>query len=123
MTPVIVAQLLSNDTVGINLLLAESAKGAGVPLSAGPFQIAVLDPANTVTVTPGSADQTTPTNFKANGTGNTGEVAVTVTDTSQTPPLAGTGSFAVVAPAPPPPPAPDTLTVQFTPATAAPAAT
>jgi hypothetical protein len=113
-SPVIVAQLLSNDLVGINLLLTELSKGAVVPLSKGPFTVAVQDLSNTVSYTPGSADETTPDNFKANGTGNTGLVTVTVTDTSQTPPLFGVGTFNVVAP---PPAVPDTLEVQFTPAT------
>lgn len=119
-TPVIVAQLLATDVVGINLLLTELTKGAVDPLSKGPFTVAVADPQNTgVVVTQGSADQTTPTNFKGTAAGLTpGEITVTVTDTSQTPPLVGVGSFAVVAaaPPPPPPPGPDTLTVQFTPA-------
>lgn len=116
--PTIVNQLVATDQVGINLLLAELLKGASLPLSAGPFTVAVADPQNTgVVVTPGSADQTTPTNFKGTAAGLAlGEVTVTVTDTSQTPPLVGVGSFAVVAAAPPPPPVPDTLQVQFTPA-------
>jgi hypothetical protein len=119
MTPVIVAQLLATDTVGINLLLTEMTKGVIDPLSAGPFEVAVADPQNTgVVVTPGSADQTTPTNFKGTAAGLTaGEVTVTVTDTSQNPPLVGVGTFAVIAAPPPPPPGPDTLQVQFTPAT------
>jgi hypothetical protein len=118
--PTIVNQLVATDTVGINLLLGELLKGAAFPLSKGPFTVAVADPQNTgVVVTAGSADQTSPTNFKGTAAGLAlGEVTVTVTDESQTPPLVGVGSFAVVAPAPPPPPpGPDTLTVQFTPAT------
>jgi hypothetical protein len=106
-----VNQLLSNDAVGINLALAESAAGVAVPLSKGPFAVAVQDPANTVTVTPGSADQTTPTNFKANGSGATGVVTVTVTDQSNG--LVGVASFNVLAPPPPPP---DKLDVGFVPA-------
>lgn len=114
----LVANLL---TSGFALTLAESAAGAPLPLSKGPFTVAVADPNNTVTHTPGSADQTTPDTFFPNGTGNTGIVTVTVTDTSVTPnALVGVGSFQVVAPAPPPPPPtqPDTLTVGFTPITA-----
>ena len=117
--PVIVNQLVATDTVGINLLISELLKGAAFPLTAGPFTVAVADPQNTgVIVTQGSADNTTPTNFKGTAAGlGLGEVTVTVTDESQTPPLVGVGSFQVVAAAPPPPPpAPDTLQVQFTPA-------
>lgn len=123
MPPVLVTQLVSNDTVGLNLVLAESAAGQPVALGAGPFSVQMDDPANTVIKTDGSADQTTPTNFKANGTGNTGTVTVTVTDAQFN--LVGKGSFDVVAPPPPPPPpppTPDTLTVAFTPATPAAAA-
>lgn len=110
-------QILSTDTVGLNLALVESQKGVTLPLSKGPFAVDVSDPSNTVTVTAGSADQTTPTNFKANGSGATGTVTVTVTDTGQTPPLVSApASFDVVAPAPPPP-VPDTLTASFVPAT------
>ena len=103
-------QINSNDTKGLNLVLAESAKGQPVPLSKGPFTVAVQDPNNTVTVTPGSADQTTPTNFKPNGSGATGTVTATVTDTAQTPPLVSApASFDVVAPVT----VPDTLTASF----------
>jgi hypothetical protein len=109
-------QLLSNDTKGLNLVLAETAKGVAVPLSKGPFTLDVQDPANTITVTPGSADQTTPTNFKPNGSGAVGTVTVVVTDTSQTPPLVSApASFDVVAPVVTPP-VPDTLTASFAPA-------
>lgn len=106
-------QIFSNDPKGLNLVLAESAKGAAVPLSAGPFTVAVTDPNNTVTVTPGSADQTSPTNFKPNGSGAVGTVTVVVTDAGQNPPLASApASFDVVAPVVTPP-APDTLTASF----------
>jgi hypothetical protein len=109
-------QIFSNDLVGLNLVLAETSKGVAIPLSAGPFTVAVQDPANTVTVTPGSADQTTPTNFKANGTGNVGTVTVVVTDTSVTPNLVSApASFDVVAPVTTP--VPDALTASFAPAT------
>ncbi len=107
-------QIVSNDAKGLNLVLAESAKGVAVPLSKGPFTVAVTDPNNTVLVTPGSADQTTPTNFKPNGTGAVGTVSVVVTDQSQTPPLVSApATFDVVAPAPT---VPDTLTASFAPA-------
>jgi hypothetical protein len=106
-------QIQSNDAKGLDLVLAESAKGAAVPLSKGPFTVAVQDPGNTVQVTPGSADQTTPTNFKPNGSGAVGTVTVVVTDTSQTPPLVSApASFDVVAPVA----VPDTLTASFAPA-------
>jgi hypothetical protein len=110
-------QIFSNDTKGLNLVLAETAKGAALPLSAGPFTVAVQDPANTCNVTPGSADQTTSTNFKPNGSGAVGTVTVIVTDTSQNPPLVSApASFDVVPPVVVPP-VPDTLTASFVPAT------
>lgn len=103
-------QILSTDTKGLNLAIAETLAATGeVFPSAGPFQVDVTDPAGAVTVTPGSADQTTPTNFKASGTNAVGTVTVKVTDTSNN--LVGSGSFDVVAPAPPP--QADTLTVGF----------
>ncbi len=112
-----VTQLRTDDAKGINLALVESAAGTEVPLSKGPFAVDVQDPANTITYMPGSDDQATPSNFKPNGSGNTGAVTVTVTDKSNG--LAGTASFSVVAPAPPPPPpqaTPDALSVFFVPA-------
>jgi hypothetical protein len=104
--------LVTDITLGLNLTLAESLKGASFPLTKGPFTLQLSDPANTVQVNEGSADQTTPTNFVANGTGNLGTFTFTVTDTSVTPPLVSNiVSVDVVAAAPPPPPAqPDTLT-------------
>jgi hypothetical protein len=77
-------------------------------------EVDVTDPSGVITVTPGSADQSTPTNFKPNGTAAVGTVTAKVTDTSNG--LVGSGSFDVVAPAPPPPPGPDTLVVGFVPA-------
>ena len=111
-------QIFSNDLKGLNLVLAESLAGSVLPLSKGPFTLVVTDPNNTVLVTPGSADQTTPTNFKPNGSGAVGTVTVVVTDTSVTPPLVSApASFDVIAPAPPPPPpVPDTLIASFVPA-------
>lgn len=113
--------LLSNAIIALLLVLAESAKGNPIKLSAGPFTVATSDPNNTVTNTPGSADQTTPDSWLPNGTGNTGTVEVTVTDEGQTPPLVGVGSFNVVAPGGggTGPVVPDTLTVTFAPATPA----
>jgi len=106
-------QLLTNDLKGFNLTILETLAASGqVFPSAGPFQVDVQDPANTVTVTAGTPDQTTPTNFKANGSNAIGTVTVKVTDTSNG--LVGTASFDVVAPPPPPPPVKaDTLTVGF----------
>jgi hypothetical protein len=112
-------QILTTSTVGLLLALAESLKGNQVPLSAGPFTVAVDDPNNTITDFPGTPSQSTPDQFVPNGSGNTGTVTVTVTDESQTPPLVGSASFEVVAP--PPPVVPDTLAVSFVPATAPPA--
>jgi len=106
-------QLLSNDPKGLVLVLAETLAGAALPLSAGPFKVDVQDPQNTVTVTAGSDDQTTPTKFVPNGSGAVGTVTVTVTDLKFN--LVGTASFDVVAPAPPPQ-VPDTLNVSFAPA-------
>jgi hypothetical protein len=109
-------QIFSNDPKGLNLALAETNKGAPVPLSKGPFTIQISDPNGTVTVKAGSADQTTPTNFLPNGSGAIGTVTVIVTDTSVTPPLVSApASFDVVAPVPPPP-VPDALLASFVPA-------
>ncbi len=109
-------QIFSNDPKGLNLVLAETAAGVAVPLSKGPFTLTITDPANTVAVTPGSADQTTPTNFKPNGSGAVGTVTVVVTDTSVTPPLVSApASFDVVAPVVVPP-VPDALVASFAPA-------
>jgi hypothetical protein len=109
----LVMQIFSNDAKGLNLVLAETAKGVPVPLSKGPFTLQVTDPGNTITVTPGTPDQTTPTNFKPNGTGAVGTVTVVVTDTSFNPPLVSApASFDVVAPVA----VADTLTASFAPA-------
>jgi hypothetical protein len=110
----ITMEIFSNDTKGLNLVLAESSKGNPVPLSKGPFTVQVSDPNGTITQTAGSPDQTTPDNFKPNGTGKIGTVTVTVTDTSVTPPLVSApASFDVVAPVAA---TPDTLVASFTPA-------
>lgn len=93
-------QIFSNDPKGLNAALAETSKGAAIPLSKGPFTFDVQDPNKTCLVTPGSPDQTVPLNFKPNGSGATGTVTFTVTDTSVTPPLVSNQvSFDVVAPA------------------------
>ena len=107
-------QIFTTDTVGLKLVLAETAAGKPVPRSKGPFTVDVTDPNNTVTVTAGTPDQTTPTKFVPNGSGAVGTVTVVVTDTSTTPPLVSPpASFDVVAP---PPPGPDALTASFAPA-------
>lgn len=107
-------KLILGDTVGLVLVLAETKAGAPFPLGAGPFLVKVDDPGGTIAVTDGTPDQTTPTAFKLNGTGNVGTVTVTVTDEQFN--LVGTGSFDVGAappPPPPPPPAPDALSMSF----------
>ena len=110
-------QIFSNDPKGLNLALVESAKGVQLPLSKGPFNVDVVDPASTITVTRVGTDEVVPTNFKPNGSGATGTVTITVTDTSVTPPLvAAPISFDVVAPAPPPPVVPDSLVASLVPA-------
>jgi hypothetical protein len=109
-------QIFSNDPKGLNLALVESAKGVQIPLSKGPFTLAVQDPANTVTVTRTGQDEVVPSNFKPNGTGNVGTVTIVVTDTSVTPPLvAAPVSFDVVAPVPPVQ-VPDSLVASLVPA-------
>jgi hypothetical protein len=105
-------QLLTTDTKGLNLTIEEivSATNAIIP-SAGPFQVDVTDPAadatgqnGAITVTPGSKDQTTPTNFKPSGNGKTATITIKVTDVSNS--LTDSITFDVVAPSPPPPPPP-----------------
>jgi hypothetical protein len=121
MPPQIVNQLVANDTNGIYLLVAETLKGEAIPLSKGPFTVNVDDSAKTgVVVVPGSPDLTTPPIFKAPPAPALladGQVNVTVTDTSVTPPISATASFQVVQPAPPPPPppptGPDAISAQF----------
>ena len=110
-------QIFSNDPKGLAVALAETRQGVALPLSKGPFTFSIQDPNTTCTVIPGTPDQTTPLIFKPNGSGATGTVTFTVTDTSVTPPLvSNTVSFDVVAPPPPPPPVPDTLTASVVPA-------
>jgi hypothetical protein len=107
-------QIFSNDLKGLNLALVESSKGVQIPLSKGPFTLAVTDPGNTVQVTRVSNDEVVPTNFKPNGTGSVGTVTVVATDTSVTPPLvAAPVSFDVVAPVAA---APDLLVASLVPA-------
>ena len=112
-----VNQISSNDPNGVDLTILETAKGAPVPLGAGPFTITILDPNNTVRQVAGTPDQKTPTSLVPNGTGNVGAVTVTVTDTANNLVSAPT-VLNVVAP---PPPAPDAIEVAFTPRSAPPA--
>ena len=107
-------QILSNATKGLVLGIAElrASDGKVFPLTAGPFAVAVDDQNLTIAVIPGTDDQKTATIFRANGSGKTGSVTVTVTDTSNR--LKGSASFDVIAPAPPVPvDLPDTLSVSF----------
>lgn len=105
-------QIVSDDKKGLNLTIQETLASSGqVFPSAGPFQVDVTDPGNTISVAAGSADQTTPTNFKPNGSGAIGTVTVKVTDQSNN--LVGSASFDVVAPVAQ---KADTLTVGFVPA-------
>ena len=107
--------MLTSDK-GLLLALVELRQSDGkvFPLSSGPFQVDVQDPSNTVTVTPGSADQTTPTQFVPNGTNAVGTVTVKVTDMNPSfkTPLVGTGTFDVTAT---PAEQADTLQVGFKP--------
>lgn len=109
-------QIGASSTAVLLLLLAESAKGNQIPLSAGPFTVDSEDPGNTCTHTSGSPDQSTPDSWTPNGSNATGTVTVEVADEGQTPPLIGSGSFDVIAGGGV---VPDTLTVNFQPATPA----
>lgn len=112
-----ITQIFNNDPLGAFVIFAETlpdAQGNPQPVaSIGPFAITVNDPNSLVVVTPGSADNTTPTRIVGNGSG-VGSVDVTVTDQSNT--AVGKATLQIVAPAPPPPPVP-TLTVGFVPGT------
>jgi hypothetical protein len=109
-------QIFANAVKGLVLAIVETRASDGkIYPAAGPFQVDVTDPGNTINMVPGTPDQKTPTIFRPNGSGALGTVTVKVTDTANK--LVGSASFDVVAPAPPPPPVdlPDTLTVNFTP--------
>lgn len=106
-------KILSDDPKGLNLAIKETLAATGQEFpSSGPFAVDTTDPSNTITVTPGSPDNATPTNFKPNGSGAAGTVTVRVTDQSNG--LVGNASFDVVAAVPVP--KADTLTVDFVPA-------
>lgn len=111
----LITSILTTDTAaGALLTIAEMLNGQPVQ-SSGPFSVSVQDPAGAATVTPGSADNTTPTRITANGSNNVGDVTVTVTDENDQ--AVGSGVLHIVAPPPPPPPVP-TLTVGFVAGTA-----
>jgi hypothetical protein len=111
-----ITSIFSNDTkLGAFVAIAETDAAGNAVASSGPFAIAVDDPSSLVTVTPGSADNSTPTRITANGNGGVGSVTVTVTDQSNT--AVGKASLAIVAPPPPPPPPVPTLAVSFEPGT------
>ena len=109
-------QIFSDDTKGLNLTIQETVAATGAVIkSAGPFAVDVTDLGGSISVTPGSPDQTTPTNFKPNGSGKTGTVTIHVTDQANG--LNASISFDVVAPPPPPPPVKaDTMTLGLVPA-------
>lgn len=111
-----VTQLVIGDLVGILVAVLEADdSGADLFAPIGPLQYVVSDPSNTVKQGV-AADGVTPT-FLDNGSGNTGNVSVQVTDAGNN--LVGTASFAVVAKTPPPPPPAATqLGVFFVPNTA-----
>lgn len=93
-----ITQIFSNDTkLGAFVTIAEADPVTGAAVqSNGPFAIQVDDPNGLVNVTPGSADNTTPTRITANGNGGVGSVTVTVTDQSNK--AVGKASLAIVAP-------------------------
>jgi hypothetical protein len=115
-------QLLTTDPKGLNLTIEEivTLTNQIIP-SAGPYQVDVTDPtadANgqnvAIVVTPGTPDQTTPTNFKPSGNGKVGTITIKVTDTSNQ--LTDSISFDVVAPPPPPPAKADKMVLGLVPA-------
>lgn len=105
-------QIFSNDPKGLNAAIVETGAGQTFPVT-GPVKFDIQDPGNTITFTPGSADNSTPANFKPNGSGATGTVTVTATDTGNVDKLADTQSFDVVAPVVA---KPDKLALSFVPA-------
>lgn len=124
--PVIVniTSILSTDTTkGAFVQIAEVLNGAAVQ-SNGPFSISITDPTGLTTVTPGSADNTTPTRIVASAAaaalvaalpaGTIASVTVTVTDESNQ--AVGSAQLQILPPAAPPPPVP-TLNVSFIPGT------
>ena len=106
-----ITSIVNNDPKGAFVQIVETDANGNVVASSGPFQIQVVDPGSLTTVTPGSADNTTPTRIVGNGSG-VGSVTVNVTDTSNK--AVGSAVLQIVAPAPPPVP---TLTVGFVPGT------
>jgi len=109
-----ITQILNNDPKGAFVQIVETDAAGNTVASSGPFAIEVVDQTPPITtVTPGSADNTTPTRIVGNGAG-VGQVTVNVTDQSNG--AKGSAVLQVLAPPPPPPPVP-TLTVSFVPGT------
>lgn len=107
-----VSQLVIGDPIGILVAVLEADDSGTIFFPPeGPLQFNVSDPSNTVKQGV-AADGVTPT-FLDNGSGNTGDVDVEVTDAGNN--LVGSASFSVVSGAPPPPPAATQLGVFFVP--------
>jgi hypothetical protein len=101
-----VSRILATDLKGVNLVILEAEDdGVAIP-AAGPFRVDIADfDPPILTVTPGSPDNSRPTNVKPNGSMLAGDVKITVTDTSD-PDLVGTVILTVALPSgtqPPPP--------------------
>lgn len=95
-----VSQLVIGDLIGILVAVLEADDSGTIFFPPeGPLQFNVSDPSNTVKQSV-AADGVTPT-FLDNGSGNTGDVDVEVTDSGNN--LVGSASFSVVSGAPPPP--------------------
>ena len=110
--PTAVSQIFSNDPNGVSIIVLEADdSGTNFFPPKGPFSFAVSDPSSTVTQGL-LADGVTPS-LVPNGTGNTGDVSVQVTDTGNN--LVGTATLSVVAPIQPPPPTATQLGAFFVP--------
>jgi hypothetical protein len=117
--PNAVTTLFSNDSLGVSVVIVEADDNGKIFPFKGPLSFAVDDPGSTVTVTPGAADGSTPERLVPNGSGNTGAVTVTVTDSGNN--LVGSATLTIVPPVTPPPTVPTQLGVFFVPNTTAPA--
>lgn len=116
--PNAVTQIFSNDPNGVTVVFLEADDTGKIFPIKGPLGFVVSDPSGTVNVIAGSADGTTPEQLAPNGSGKTGTVTVTVTDTGNN--IVASGTLTVVPPAPPP--VPTQGAVFFTPNTTPPAA-